>query len=103
MKRLICWWEGFAETWLDPAMWKFHLLGPSVKVSGHLHDLDKRFWRIEGDRELEFCPCARCGQVLFEGWRPINLNVRVSVTPTSAAVADRLAQWAEKLDKSALI
>jgi hypothetical protein len=64
--RFICALRGFAETWLDPFMWRFHLSGWSVTVSGHVY-ADPTY-RVEGDREIERAVCVRCGDVML-GWR----------------------------------
>lgn len=67
--KLLCAINGFIETWLDPAMWRFHLAGISIRVDGHLYD--QRRWQIANGREYEYSRCQRCGSEIEQGWRPI--------------------------------
>lgn len=71
MKRLLCWLDGFVETWLDPGMWRLGFLGNVVTCDGHLHDLDNRWFEIEDGREKEYTRCSRCRSVLLENVRPM--------------------------------
>lgn len=68
MKRLICWLDGFIETWFDPGMWRLHLSGLHVTAVGHVFDFEHPRYEVEGDREHRFYRCVRCGAEHYEGW-----------------------------------
>lgn len=58
-KRLLCWWDRLTF-YLDPRVW-------GIKYDGHIRDVS--WYRVEGNRELEFSRCVRCRVKLDEGWR----------------------------------
>jgi hypothetical protein len=67
LRRLRCWWDSWAGTWLDPWTYRMALQGITVRFDGHIHGEPR--YRIEGDREYQWTRCARCGTVIEEGWR----------------------------------
>lgn len=80
-RRLRCWWDGFAATWLSPSTWTTRLRillrpsgprydWPGVIESGHLLDADSRHFEIIDAKEHEWMTCSRCGAVEYIGWRP---------------------------------